>query len=147
MEERSAGALIYRETSPSRVYLLLEYPAGHWDFPKGNIEEGEGPQETMVREVSEETGLKSIRVVDGFRNVIEYYYNRNGKRVHKQVIFFLAEATDPDESVKLSFEHRQFAWKPFDEALGIVSYQNSRRLLRAAEQELGHGGGIDRLKS
>ncbi len=71
MEERSAGALIFRETSPSRVYLLLEYPAGHWDFPKGNIEKGEEPQETMVREVREETGLRSIRVVDGFRNVIE----------------------------------------------------------------------------
>jgi len=147
MEERSAGALVFRETPSSRLYLLLEYPAGHWDFPKGNIEKGEVPEETMVREVREETGLRSIRVVPGFAQVIEYYYNRGGKRVHKQVTFFLAEATDPNESVTLSFEHRQFAWKPIEEALKVVSYQNSRRLLRAAEQQLGQGGGIDRLKS
>ena len=147
MEERSAGALVFRDAPSSRVYLLLEYPAGHWDFPKGNIEKGESPIETMAREVREETGLKSIRAVDGFEHVIEYYYNRGGKRVHKQVTFFLAEATDPNESVTLSFEHRQFAWRPFEEALKIVSYQNSRRLLRAAEQILGHRGGIERLRS
>jgi 8-oxo-dGTP pyrophosphatase MutT (NUDIX family) len=147
MEERSAGAVVFREASPSRVYLLLEYPAGHWDFPKGNIETGEAPVETMVREVREETGLNRIRVVEGFEHLIEYYYNRNGKRVHKQVTFFLAEATDPGEGVTLSFEHRQFAWKTFDEALKVVSYQNSRRLLNAAELLLGQGTKIERLKS
>jgi 8-oxo-dGTP pyrophosphatase MutT (NUDIX family) len=146
MEERSAGAVVFREANPSRVYLLLEYPAGHWDFPKGNIEKGEAPMETMVREVREETGLKHIRVVEGFEHVIEYYYNRGGKRVHKQVTFFLAEASDRNENVALSFEHRQFAWKSFDEALKVVSYQNSRRLLRAAEELLGHGAGIERLR-
>src|SRR5208283_1477168 len=114
MEEHSAGAVVFREDSSTRVYLLLEYPAGHWDFPKGNIETGESPLDTMVREVREETGLKSIRVVGGFEHVIDYYYNRGGKRVHKQVTFLLAEATDHDESVTLSFEHRQFAWRPFD---------------------------------
>ena len=147
MEERSAGAVVFRGGPPSRVYLLLEYPAGHWDFPKGNIEQGEAPIDTMVREVREETGLVHIRVVPGFENVIEYYYNRSGKKVHKQVTFFLAEATDPAESVKLSFEHRQFAWRSFEEAMKVVSYQNSRRLLRASEQVLGNGAGIERLKS
>ena len=105
MEERSAGAVVFRETPSSRVYLLLKYPAGHWDFPKGNIEAGEAPLETMVREVREETGLTSIRMVDGFKNVIEYYYNRDGKRVHKQVTFFFAEP-ETEERVTLSFEHR-----------------------------------------
>ena len=146
MEEHSAGALVFRETPQSRVYLLLEYPAGHWDFPKGNIEAGESPEETMTREVREETGLKNIRVVGGFEHTIEYYYNRGGRKVHKRVTFFLAEAEDPNEAVTLSFEHRQFAWRSFDEATKVVSYQNSRNLLRAAEEVLRQGDGSERLK-
>jgi bis(5'-nucleosidyl)-tetraphosphatase len=147
MEEHSAGAVVFRENPPGRVYLLLEYPAGHWDFPKGNIEKGEVPEQTMVREVREETGIQKLRIIDGFKNVIEYNYNRGGKKVHKTVTFFLAEATDPNENVALSFEHRQFAWKPHSEAMRIVSYQNSRRLLQAAEKILGQGGGVERLNS
>lgn len=147
MEERSAGAVVFRETTSGRVYLLLEYPAGHWDFPKGNIEKGEAPEATMRREIGEETGLHAIRVLDGFKHTIEYHYNRAGKRVHKQVIFFLAEATDPNEEVRVSFEHRQFAWRSHADAMRMVTYGNSRRLLQAAEALLGHGGGIARLSS
>ncbi len=136
-EERSAGALVFRNTPSGRVYLLLKYPAGHWDFPKGNIEKGETPLETMRREVREETGVTDVRLVDGFEHVIDYFYNKNGRRVHKQVVFFLAES-DQDK-VTLSFEHRDYAWLGFDDAMGLVTYPNSKKLLRAAEDIFGAG--------
>jgi bis(5'-nucleosidyl)-tetraphosphatase len=130
-EERSAGALVFSQTGGGRRYLLLKYPAGHWDFPKGNIEERETPEETMVREVREETGLVDVVPVPGFRKVIEYYYKRDGRTVHKEVTFFLAESKV--EKVVLSFEHRDYAWLSYEEALKLVTYSNSTKLLRAAE--------------
>ena len=88
--------------------------------------------ETMRREVREETGLTEVRPFEGFENVIEYYYSRGGRRIHKQVTFFLAES--PEEKVTLSFEHRDFIWLGYDDAIKFVTYSNSKKLLQAAEE-------------
>lgn len=134
IEERSAGALVFHRECAERRYLLLRYPAGHWDFPKGNIENGESPPDTMLREVREETGLVDVLPVPGFEKVIDYFYNRDGKRVHKQVVFFLAESNE--EKVTLSIEHQSYTWVPFQKAMKVVTYSNSRKLLQAAEERL-----------
>jgi len=131
MEERSAGAVVYRETEEGRLYLLLQN-AGRWDFPKGGVEKGESELQTVRREVQEETGMGKIEIVPGFRKVIEYFYRREGKNIHKQVVYVLAK-TD-DEAVKISFEHQGFGWFPYREALEKASYDNSKLTLAEAEK-------------
>ena len=38
--------------------LLLQYPQGHWDFPKGHVEQGDVDyKSTAARELAEETGI------------------------------------------------------------------------------------------
>lgn len=138
MEERSAGAIVYREGASGREYLLLRYPAGHWDFPKGNIEKGEVPEETMAREIGEETGLTDISVEKGFQRTIQYFYSRRGHRVRKRVIFFLARTGD--DEVRLSYEHQDFAWLGYQKALELVTYSNSKATLTAAEELLRQRG-------
>lgn len=130
MEERSAGAVVYRLVGEGRMYLLL-LNAGRWDFPKGGVEEGESEVQTVVREVKEETGLKEIKLVPGFRKAVEYFYRRDGKNIHKQVAYLLALARDG--RVKISFEHQGFGWFPYHEALQRASYENSKMTLREAE--------------
>jgi 8-oxo-dGTP pyrophosphatase MutT (NUDIX family) len=139
MEERSAGAVVFRTTeNGTRLYILL-LNAGKWDFPKGNQENAETELQTVIREVREETGLKRITVVPGFRKVIEYFYRRDRKNIHKQVVYMLAE-TD-DAQVKVSFEHQGFGWFPYVEAEARASYDNSKMLLAEAEKFLAGGRG------
>jgi len=134
VEERSAGAVVFRTTKKgTRLYLLLQN-VDRWDFPKGNREEGETELQTVIREVGEETGLKGITVVAGFRKVIEYFYRRDGKNIHKQVVYLLAETND--DQVKISFEHQGFGWFPYSEAVTRASYDNSKMLLAEAERLL-----------
>ncbi len=135
LEERSAGAVVFRRGPASRLYLLLKYPAGHWDLPKGNIEEGEEPEQTMLREVREETGIVDLRVIPGFKKKIEYFYRREGKKVHKTVVFFLAETST--EGVTISFEHKAYGWFNYEEAVKTVTYPNARRLIRDGETAAG----------
>lgn len=132
MEERSAGAVVFREDgSRGRRYLLL-FNAGRWDFPKGNREEGETEIQTVLREVGEETGLTHLSVVPGFRRVIEYYYRRDGKNVHKRVVYLLASTKEGE--VKISMEHQGFGWFPFSEAVRRASYENTKSTLAEAEK-------------
>ncbi len=135
MEERSAGAVVYREAASGRMYLLLQN-AGRWDFPKGGVEKGESELQTVLREVKEETGLNEVKIVHGFRKVIEYFYRRSGKNVHKQVVYLLA-VTD-DETVKISFEHQGYGWFDYRDALDKASYDNSKVTLKEAEKFIKH---------
>jgi len=134
MEEKSAGAVVFRTTKEGmRLFVLLQN-AGRWDFPKGNGEDGETELQTVIREVGEETGLGTITILSGFRKVIEYFYRRDGKNIHKQVAYFLAEADD--DKVKISFEHQGYGWFPYREAVARASYDNSKKLLAEAEEFL-----------
>ncbi len=128
LEERSAGAILCRESSTGKLYLLLNYPSGHWDFVKGNIEKGENLKQTVLREIAEETGISDVDFVEGFEDRVEYHYQRDGQLVHKEVIFFLAKTKTED--VKLSHEHHGFIWLNFNNALRKLTYKTAQNLLK-----------------
>lgn len=129
--EVSAGAVVFFLEGGKPLYLLLHYPSGHWDFPKGNIELGETPEETALREIKEETGL-DVELLPGFKEEIHYVYMRGGVRVKKTVILFAAEAKSKD--VRISWEHTGFAWLPFEQAVARITYKNSREVLVKAHK-------------
>ena len=135
VDERSAGAVVfYMEEEAEPEYLLLHYTAGHWDFPKGNIEAGEGEKQAATREIREETGITDVEFFDGFRMKIDYRY-RHGKRpILKEVVLFLARTQT--RQVTLSHEHIGFAWKKFDNAVQMLTYRNAKNLLSAAKDFL-----------
>ena len=146
--EKSAGAIIFREENNIKYYLLLHYPSknrrgGHWEFPKGHVEEGENEEETMRREIEEETGIKDLKIIPGFKKYIKYFFRQyqekavdiNGKKVKpgwifKLVVFFAAETQTKE--IKISPEHVGFAWLPIEEAISQTTFKNSKKLLREA---------------
>ncbi|NMJ86805.1 MAG: NUDIX domain-containing protein [Thaumarchaeota archaeon] len=127
MNELSAGTVLFNQNNDKIEYLLLNYPTGHWDFPKGNIEEGEAEMETVRREIKEETSIDSIEFINGFRKKIKYNYKRREKFVYKEVIFYLSETKD--KNVKLSFEHKDYAWLNYNDAMKLLTYKNAKIIL------------------
>ena len=132
-EEISAGVILFNNDK-KRMFLLLNYPSKHWDFVKGKIEEGETLHETAIRETNEETGIKDIEFLDGFKEEIEYYFRADNQDIHKKVIFFLGKTETTN--IILSHEHLDFIWLDFDNALNKITYQNAKNLLRKSEEFL-----------
>ncbi len=90
-EHFSAGGVVYRTTNGDTDFVLcgLKEPL-LWGLPKGTPDDGETVEETALREVREETGLK-VELEDDLGE-IEYWFSRPGVRIHKRVQFYLMSA-------------------------------------------------------
>ena len=131
-EERAAGFVLFRTLNRQRQYLLLHHQSGcHWAFPKGRLEPGEAEIEAAIRETFEETSISNLVPVVGFRETSSYTVSRNGQPRSKTVAYFLAETTQSD--VSLSTEHKAYQWMAFPEAIGLLTHDESRRILTDAE--------------
>ena len=56
----AAGGLVFNQYGQ----LLCIERWGKWDLPKGKIEKGESKEQAALREVGEETGLRSLQLVE-----------------------------------------------------------------------------------
>jgi len=129
-QEFSVGVVLYRE----KDFLLLHYESGHWGFVKGNTEKDETAEETARRELKEETGIDAAFFVKDFKEKEEYFYKKEGKTVHKEVIYFLAETKEKD--VTLSEEHIGYKWLPFEEAMQLLTFSQSKEILKKVHDYL-----------
>ena len=133
--EKSAGVVIFNENNGKRDYLILHYPGGHFDLPKGHLEKGETEEQAAERELHEETGINEFEWIPGYREKINYRYRRGKNIMNKDVIFFLVKTET--EEVKLSHEHQGSVWLPYEEAREKLTFENAKQLLEKAEKHLG----------
>ena len=133
LEERSAGVILFNKTEEIQ-FLVLKYPSGHWDFVKGNIEEGEEEEETAKRELFEETGINNMNIKKGFNQKVEYNYYKKNSKVHKIVSYYLAETNQKE--VKLSFEHLDYKWSDYEDLMKSITFENSREILKKGNESI-----------
>jgi 8-oxo-dGTP pyrophosphatase MutT (NUDIX family) len=85
----AAGGLVFNAKSE----LLMIYRNKHWDIPKGKMEEGETPEQTALREVEEECGIKKLRIVRPLNSSYHIFF-QNGKHCMKRTYWFEMECKD-----------------------------------------------------
>ena len=130
----SAGIITYKTDNNQIKYLLLHYGAGHWDFPKGHIEARETQQEAAHRELKEETGL-TAQLDETFKGSFSYiFHGFNKELIQKTVYFFLGKAHDTP--VQLSYEHTDYQWLEYKEAIEKLTYDNAKNILKKANKHL-----------
>ncbi|MCB0442689.1 MAG: NUDIX domain-containing protein [Flavobacterium sp.] len=72
--EKAGGGLVYNDKNE----VLFIFRNKKWDLPKGGIEKGEEIEDTALREVEEETGVKGLKIT---RKLSKTYhiFKRNGR--------------------------------------------------------------------
>ena len=109
-------------------------------LPKGTIDQGEKPEQTALREVSEETGVQA-NLVTKLADV-KYYYVRNWgdrARVFKIVSFYLllySFGRMGNIAPEMRIEVQNAYWLPLEEAPTALSYSGEREVAKAALQYL-----------
>tara|TARA_B100000579_G_C22728390_1_gene802909 strand:- start:676 stop:1086 length:411 start_codon:yes stop_codon:yes gene_type:complete len=127
--ETSCGVILVNLGS----ILLLQYPQGHWDLPKGHVEKDDVDNyETTKRELKEETGITELSFVENFEYRTEYQFKHKGKRRVKQVFWYIA--TTEEISVSLSKEHRNYMWLDWEQALEQATHSETKELIKSAHE-------------
>ncbi len=134
-DEFSAGGVVYRRT-PNGVQVLVGKDGSYhkWVLPKGLVRKSESPDQTAVREVEEEVGVKA-RIVEPLGDPERYIYTSRGVRVFKRVHYFLMEYESGSEA-EHDHEMEEVRWTSVDEAIELMGYKGAKDVLRRAKARL-----------
>ena len=129
-KEKSCGAVVFTRENGEIRYVLVEQRSGQYSFPKGHVEAGETEEQTALREIWEETGLRPV-ILPGFLEG-ETYEIRKKPGTIKDVVYFLVEYADQDfnPSETDAVAVRSFS---FEEALEKLPSESRKRVLRHAD--------------
>lgn len=105
----AAGGIVNKSSGE----ILFIKRLGKWDLPKGKMEKGESREESAVREIEEETGLKNVVLKDFINTTYHIYTERNGDQVLKYTHWF-----------EMFFEGEDTSKPQIEEGITEVAWKN-----------------------
>ena len=138
--EFSAGGVVYKKQGEQTLILVCQHSQHHgWVFPKGLIGdhiEGEKKEDTAIREVEEETGVKGkiIKIL----TPVDYWYFFEGEKIHKTVYYFLMEYISGDIT-KHDNEMENVEWLEENEVEKRLTYPADKKVWQEVKQLLAAG--------
>lgn len=127
-KEKSCGCIVMHKDK----VLLVKHNKGHWDFPKGHMEQGETEKQTAVREVKEETNM-DVEIISDQKYRANYIIE--DKQIDKEVIYFIAKPLSleikPQEAEVSIVE-----WVKIDDAVEKITYPTSKNIMKQVKKDL-----------
>jgi len=129
LRETTAGGVVFRRNSKGEVEILLTQDAkDRWTIAKGHIEPGETPRQTAEREITEETGLKEMKVLNHLGKT-QFRYRRQNSLVLMTMHIFLVKALGETDKLTKEEWMNGIGWFPFAKAIDMVEYEGIEKLM------------------
>jgi len=138
MKEISAGGVVYRRRGGLLEIQMIQDRYGKITLPKGKMEPGETVEETALREIQEETGIRG-EIRRPLETITYQYSMPDQGTVDKEVHYFLVEAVGGELKAQIE-EIRGVEWLDPEEAWNRQcrdGYGNNDAVLRKAIRFLG----------
>ena len=133
-EEQSFGIIPYVKTNEGVLFLIVRHRKGHWGFPKGHPDAGEGPIDTARRELFEETGVTRCDILEQYSADETYQFDGAEGMVGKRVTYYLGivpeeerSRTQPQES-----DIKEARWVKPEEARNLLTFKEGKDILEQA---------------
>ncbi len=138
---KDSQGVVFRKNAGHVEFLLLkrydpEQDRVDFRLIKGGVEEGEKPEETIIREINEETGLVDLFLLNELQN----YSYQVGEVLH-EVKVFLVENTKFNEIKVDSTNEGGFAiesadWFSSQESQKLLHFEEEKCLIKKALDEI-----------
>ena len=115
------------KASKGKWEVVVTQQSGHkgWDFPKGHREIYKSEEQTALREVEEEAGIKA-KIIERAGQT-QYFYYEEGSRVLKTVVFYLMKYISRVKA-KTAEEVSGKVWLPVDKVEEQLTFKDTKQL-------------------
>lgn len=140
VREPTAGGIVFRRGESGDVEILLIQDAkDRWTIPKGHIEEGETAQETALREIAEEAGIKLSEAIC-WLGKIHFRYRRINTLVLMTQQVYLVRALGDTNDIQKEEWMNGIKWFKFHDALDVIEYEDIGKLMLLAMKKIRQSG-------
>lgn len=127
---REAGGIVVRLKNDSPMFLVVRSSDNkYWVLPKGHLEPHESTEAAAIREVAEEAGVATTPIAYVGRTT--FTHNSRRVTVEYQLLRF-------DTNTNAG-ERRETRWCTYDEALELLSFAETKQVLKQAFSLLNRG--------
>lgn len=127
---KAGGIVLKKEGNHLFVLLLFRRKEQDWSFPKGHIDEDEGVEETIVRELKEETGLD----VELVRELDSNIYINTRTNENTTTYMYLLKPLNFD--LKIEHDGDKLEWFKIDDVKNFLTYDNLKNYFDNIYQDL-----------
>jgi 8-oxo-dGTP pyrophosphatase MutT (NUDIX family) len=130
VHETTAGGIVWRHNPKTNEteLLLIQDAKQRWTIPKGHVEPNEEPKATAEREIREETGLKSMRVMNWLGKV-NFRYRRSHTLVLMTMHIYLVQGLGDTDDLKGEDWLKDLKWLSANDAIDKIAYEDIGKLI------------------